>query len=225
MATPKEAPQAQEPRPVYNMGLGAEDVQLPRLRIIGKLAKLADADLHPHPSIEGRALAVPGDIAIGADAEDDESTIIGRPGPVKVYVIQVTSNYGTKFGGTEGGPWEEGDPDMPSDAQRQFNYLLYVPSESDTFPVKYTASSTAAREARGMNTKLVAAGLNGTPPYEFAWELTTKTNTSGTNSWPGPVFKLAQPDPAEVAKAKAMHDSIVGAPSAQLGSGEDDPQF
>ena len=225
MAERKTKPAEPEPTQVYNMGLGADDVQLSRLHVVNKLSKLADEEQFPHPTIDGRGIAKPGDLTIGASAEDEDSMIINRPGPVEVYVLQVTSNYGTKFGGTEGGPWEEGDPNMPSDAKRQFNYLLYVPSADENFPVKYTASSTAAREARGMNTKLVAAGLGGQAPYEFAWHIATKLNTSGENSWYGPTFKLAQPNPEHVAAAKVMHDSIVGPPRAALGAGDDEPTF
>lgn len=213
-----------EPAPI-NIGMGAEDVELNRLRIIGKLADMADAEKMPHPDDPDRALALVGDLAIGAGADDENSTIVKRPGPVRFYVLTFHPNYGTKYGGTEGGPWEEGDPDMPSDAKRQFNYLLYVPEHDKVFPVKYTASSSAAREAkRGMNTKLVTAALGGTPMYEFAWEMTTKTNHNAAgDTWPGPVFKLVQPNPEEVAAAKQMHDSIVGDPQGELESGE--PEF
>lgn len=211
MAARKAAVAEPEAAP-YDMGLTSEDVTLPRMRVVGKLAKLVEADI-----------AKAGDIAIGQNAEDEDSIIVPKPGGVRFYVLKMHANYACKFGGPQG-QWEEGDPEMPPEAKRQYNYTLYVPDHDTLLPVLYTTSGTAAREGRKINGVLLKHIVSGAP-YELCFEITTKTNTAGTNSWPGPVFNLAKPDPAEVEAAKAMHDSIVGSGRAQLEAGADAPGF
>lgn len=208
-AAPRKTAAPESPVP-YNMGLGSEDVSLPRLRIVGKLAKMIDL-----------GVAKSGDIAIGQGAEDDESMVVPKGESVRFYVLSITPNYACSYADVERDPalkgqWEQGDPDMPPQAKRQFNYLLFVPEFDSTFPVKYTASSTAAREARAINTKLTAYCLGGGAPYELCFEMSTKMNTAGQHSWPGPVFKLVESNDGEVQAAKAMHDSVVGPPRTQL---------
>jgi hypothetical protein len=195
----------EEPKP-YNLGLDSDDVQLPRLRVVGKLSKLVELDV-----------AKSGDLAIGSDAEDEGSQIIhalnGKE-TLRVYVLAIRSNYACGYAAVQkdpalAGSWEEGDPEMPREAKKQFHYTLFVPQHSDILPVVYTASGAAAGEARRrVNTRLGTEALVGNAPYEFAWDMSTKINTAGTNSWPGPVFALAEPDPDEVAKAKQMHDDM-----------------
>lgn len=201
MASRKEAV---EPTP-YDMGFGSEDVQLPRLRVVGKLSKLVELDV-----------AKSGNIAIGADAEDTESDIIdalnGKQ-PLRIYVLAMRANYACGFGAVQQNPqlagtWDEGDPSMPPEAKRQYNYTLFVPEHSTILPVVYTASSTAAREGRKVNSKLQVEALAGRAPYETCFEMSTKVNTAGNNSWPGPDFKLAEAKPEEVATAKRMHDEM-----------------
>lgn len=209
MPARKAAPE--EPAP-YQTGLSGEDFQMPRMRVVGNLSKLVPA-----------GIAKPGNIAIGADAEDAESVVVNALNgteSVRFYVLKVHPNYAAPFNGTPG-VWEEGDPDMPDDAQRQYNYTLHVPSISDVIPVIYTASSTAAGEAkRKINTRIGVDAVEGKPPYLRAFEMTTKINTRGQNSWPGPVIVLVEPVAAEVAVAKEMHDSVVGPPRQTIASGD-----
>lgn len=209
MPARKAAPE--EPTP-YQTGLSGKDFQMPRMRVVGRQAKLVEA-----------GVAKPGNIAIGADAEDAESVLfdaLNGKEPVRFYVLKVHPNYATKFGGTPG-VWEEGDPEMPDDAQRQYNYTMYVPAISDVIPVIYTASSTAAGEGkRKVNTRIGVDAVEGKPPYTRAFEMTTKINTRGQNSWPGPVIVLVEPVASEVAIAKEMHDSIVGPPRQSIGTGD-----
>lgn len=213
MAARKTAvPAEEQPAPVYNMGLDVRDMKMPRLRVVGRQAKAIDLNI-----------AKAGDLMIGQDAEDDESQIIhalnGKES-LRIYVLKIHPNYACKFGGPQG-QWEEGDPEMPADAKRQYNLTLFVPEHSAIMPVTYTGSGSAAGVVRGIATKLQVAGLGGVPPYETCWEMTTVINTGGTNSWPGPVFAKAEADAAEVAIAKGMHDGIVGSGQAQLASGDD----
>ncbi len=192
-----EAPVAAQP---YDMGFDAQDVTLPRMRVVGKQAKLVDLDI-----------ARPGAIAIGNGADDEDSLLFAdalKGEGVRFYVLAIRVNYACGFDGPKG-TWNEGDPEMPPDAKRQYNYTLYVPAFDNILPVLYTAGGTAAREARGINTKLAKHVMAGAP-YELCFEMTTRINTSGTNSWPGPVFKLVKPDEAEIALAKSMHDAVVG---------------
>lgn len=200
--------------PQYDTGLTAEDVTLDRLRVVGKLAKLVELDI-----------AKAGDIAIGAGAEDEESNIVYRKGDakgVRFYVLKIHPNYACGFNGPQG-QWEEGDPEMPPEAKRQYNYTLFVPEHDTVLPVLATFSGTAAREARKVN-KAIAVHCIAGAPYELCFELTTVIRVAGTNSWPGPVFALAEPDADEVAAAKAMHDQIVGPPRQQIAAG-DSPGF
>lgn len=200
---------------VYNLGMKLEDMKPPRLRVVGRLAKILNND----------ALDVkPGDLMIGADAEDEDSVFIralNAKDALRVHVLKVHANYGCKFGGPQG-QWEEGDPEMPPEAKRQYNLTLFVPAHDNGLPVIYTASGSAAGVVRKVITQLQVAGLGGQAPYEFAYDVSTVINTSGTNSWPGPVFARAEADPDDVAAAKVMHDQVVSVPVAQLASSTDD---
>lgn len=199
--TPVEAPDVTP----YDLGLGGEDVQLPRLRVVGKLSKLVELEV-----------AKSGDIAIGADAEDTESEIIqtlnGKES-IRLYVLNIHTNYACGYAASQSNPalagtWEEGDPSMPPEARRQYNYTMCIPAHSTILPVVYTASSTAAREGRKINTKLTTEAMAGKAPYETAFTMTTKINTGGNHSWPGPVFALAEPVADEVKVAARMHDDM-----------------
>lgn len=210
MAEPKQEVEA--PPAPYNLGLGARDIQPNRLRVVGKLSKLVELDI-----------AKPGDIAVGQDAEDPDSVVLynAKTGkePVRFYVLAIHANYACGFNGPPG-TWEEGDPEMPAEAKRQYNYTMFVPDYDELLPVVYTAGGTAAREARKLQTALARHCISGAP-YELAFQMTTKINTSGQNSWPGPVFAATEAVADEVEKARAMHDSIVGPPRPQLAAGED----
>lgn len=222
MAARKEA--IAEPVP-YNLGLGADDVALPRLRVCNKLTDLCDSEKVENPDGSGNPIARVGDIAIGMDSTDPDSMIVRKGEGLRVYVLDVHANYGTKFGGTEGGPWEEGDPEMPDDAMRQFNYRFFVPSLEQPFPVTYTASSTAAGAARNMNTQLATAGLAGTPPYEMCWEIGTVV-VNGKHTYAKPTFRRVEPTTAEVAAAKAMHDALgIGVQRTQIAPSSDEPSY
>lgn len=206
MATAKAPIAEPNPTPI-DLGLSPEDVQLPRLSVIGKLSKLIDT-----------GIVKPGDIAIGADSEDESSQVfnaLNGAEKVRLYVLRIHGNYACSFKDKEANPdlagtWEEGDEDMPPEAKRQFNYTFYVPEHSSVLPVKYTCSSTAAREGRKVNSKLQTEAIGGKQPYESCFEMSTKLYTGGKFSWPGPVFALAKPDPAEVLAAQQMHDMLYG---------------
>ena len=195
-----------EPEPV-NLGYSPEDVQLPRLSVIGKLSKLIDT-----------GLVKPGNIAIGADSEDEDSQVfdaLNGTEPVRLYVLNMHANYACSFKDKEADPdlnglWEEGDEDMPPEAKRQFNYTLFIPDHSTVLPVKYTCAATAAREGRKVNSKLATAAIGGKQTYESCFAMSTKIYTGGKFSWPGPVFSLAEAVPSEVAAAKNMHDLMFG---------------
>ncbi len=219
MATRRTKPEPEAPAAeAYDMGFAADDLTLPRLRVVGKDARLVEL-----------GVAKGGDIAIGADAEDEESTVYEAPGGVKFYVIAWRSNYACGFNGPKGS-WEDGDPEMPADAKKQYHYTLLCPDFDTILPVVHTANGSAAKVWRNVNTKLAKHSMAGAP-YEVAFELRSKMNTANIGgqqkSWPGPVISLAEADPAEVEIAKAMHDSIVGPGRRQLdaGSGSDAPTF
>jgi hypothetical protein len=212
MAARKTAVDTPDQPAAYNLGLSLEDMKMPRLRVVGRQAKAVELDI-----------AKAGDLMIGADAEDEESQIVkalNAKETLRVHILKIHANYACKFGGPQG-QWEEGDPEMPADAKRQYNLTLFVPDHSEILPVTYTASGSAAGVVRKVITKLQVAGLGGHPPYEFAYDVSTVINTSGTNSWPGPVFSLAEADADHVAAAQAMHDSVVAPPRAALASGDD----
>lgn len=204
--TPEAAP--------IDLGLGAEDVQLPRLSVIGKLSKLPDTlrDVRP------------GNIAIGMDAEDADSQVFDAMNgkePVRLYVLNIHANYACSFKDKEANPdlagiWEEGDMDMPPEAKRQFNYTLFVPSHSTILPVKYTASSTAAKEARKVNSKLQTEALGGRMPFETCFDMTTVMRSGGSFTWPGPAFALGKADAAEVTQAQQMYEMLYGPVRQQL---------
>lgn len=214
--TKPETDEATEAPASYDMGFSADDLTLPRMRVVGKDARLVELNV-----------AKGGDIAIGNDAEDEDSTVYEAPGGVKFYVITWRSNFACGFNGPKGS-WEEGDPEMPPDAKKQYHYTLFVPGFDTILPVLHTANGSAAKVWRSVNTALAKYSMQGAP-YEVAFELRTKTNTANINgqqkSWPGPVVVRAEADESEVAIAKGMHDSIVGPGRRQIESGGDAPTF
>ncbi len=196
----------------HHTGLDARDITLSRIRVVGKQADILDI----------RDDARPGMLMVGEDSTDEDATLVKAldgAGGIRFYVLKVHANYACGFNGPKG-QWEEGDPSMPPDAKRQYTYTLFCPDHDDTLPILYTAGGTAAREARKVNKKLAVAGISG-DPVELCFEISTTIRTGGTNSWPGPVFKLVESVPAEVAAAKAMRDTVVGPPRAQLTAGSD----
>lgn len=211
MATATRKDPIDTPEPAaYNMGLDLQDMKMPRLRVVGNQAKAFLA-----------GIAKPGDLMIGADAEDEDSQVVSALNAketLRIYVLKVHANYACKFGGPQG-QWEEGDADMPPEAKRQYNLTLFVPSHSTVLPVTYTAGGSAAGVVRKVNTRLQVEGLDGHPPYEIAYAISTVINTSGTNTWPGPVFARTEAVKSEVAAAKAMHDALVAPQRAAISAG------
>lgn len=197
----------------YNTGLGADDLALPRLRVVGK-----DADL------VGLGIAKPLDVAIGATSDDEDSTVYPSPGNVKFHVLTVRSNYACGFNGPKGS-WEEGDPEMPAEAKKQYHYVLCIPAHNAILPVLHTANGSAAKEWRKINTVIAQAGGAGRAPYEQAFELTTKMASATINgqqkTWPAPVLRRAEATPEDLAVAKEMHVSIVGDGRKQITTSTD----
>lgn len=214
----KPAAPVVEPDPV-DLGLGAEDVELPRLSVVSKQGKLFDA-----------GIAQPGNIAIGNGAKDDETAVydtMNGAHKLRIYVLNIHPNYACSWKDKEANPdlagtWEEGDADMPPEAKRQYNYILFIPEHSALLPVKYTASSSAAGECRRtVNSKLGREALVGKQPYETCFEMFTKMNT-GKYTWPGPAFALGEPDADELVAAQQMHDAMFG-PARQAITAGDKP--
>lgn len=208
-SAPQEEPAAEVQK--YDHGFTAEDLTLPRMRVVGKDADLVTA-----------GVAKPADIAIGNSSDDEESTVYPAPGGVKFFVLTWRANYACGFNGPKG-QWDEGDPEMPADAKKQYHYTLCVPGFDSILPVLYTANGTAAREFRKVNTALAQAGMSGKGPHEVAFELSSKMFSANINNqtktWPGPVIKRAQPTDEELQIAAAMYESIVGPGRAQIESG------
>lgn len=221
MATRKTAPETPEPEHT-SMGITSDDIQLDRLRVVNPLSDLFKNEI-----------AGSGDIAIGAGSDDEDSAITKKGSSIRVYVLKMHANYACSYKDSQEDPtlqgsWEEGDPSRPPAAKRQFNYVLCIPSHSKVMPVVYTASSSAAGEARRtVNRRLGLADLGGEPAHELAFELSTKPYRSGSNVWPGPQWKLAEPNAAELEIVRAMHKSVVGPPRQQLEAetGADAPGF
>lgn len=194
-------------------GLDSRDVTPSRIRVIGKQADI----------LEIIDTARPGMLMIGEDSTDEDAEIIPAldgKGGIRFYVLGVHANYACGFNGPKG-QWEEGDPSMPPDAKRQYTYTVYAPDHDTDMPLVYTAGGTAAKEARKVNKKLGRHELQGGDGIELCFEISTTIRTGGTNSWPGPVFKLVESTPDEVAAAKAMRAAVVRRPVAQLTAGTD----
>lgn len=188
----------------------AADLALPRLRIVGKDAQLVEL-----------GVAKPMDLAIGEDAEDEDSTIYPHPGSLRMHVITWRYNYGCGYGKQEG-QWDEGDPEMPACAKKQYHYTLFIPDYDRVMPVLYTASGGMAKVMRGVNTKIARNGMDR--PYEQAFELVTfmKTGNPGGNgqkSWPAGKIALIEANPDDVKIAQGLYEALVGSPRTQLSSG------
>ena len=93
MAAKRTAVKDEAPAPTgYNMGFDASDLTLPRLRVVGKDARLVELEV-----------AKAGDIAIGSDAEDQDSNVFPNPGNVTVYILgEPHVNYACGFNGPDG---------------------------------------------------------------------------------------------------------------------------
>lgn len=188
----------------------AADLALPRLRVVGKDAQLVNLNV-----------ASPGDLAIGADAEDEMSAVFPAPGGLRFYVVTWRMNNACGYD-EQDGVWEDGDPTMPPCAKRQYHYTLFIPQHDRMMPVLYTANGGAAKVWRGVNTAIARVGMD--KPYVQAFELTTKTCSGnpggkGQKSWPCPVVTLTEAVEDEVKIAEALYESLVGKPRTQLGSG------
>lgn len=197
----------------YDTGLDARDITFDRLSVVASLSKHA---------VAGRAR--PGDLSIGEGAEDEDATIIEKPGGLRFYILQIHANYACGFNGPKG-QWEENDPNMPPDARRQYNLVLYCPDHDTMLPVNYTASSTAAGIVRKtVNKRWGAYSITG-DPVELCFEITTGLKPHEKGPYPIPVFKLVESKPDEVAAAKAMRDLVIGgAQRKQLAAGDDDAE-
>lgn len=188
----------------------ASDLALSRLRIVGKDAQLV-----------GLGVAQPGDLAIGADAEDEDSTVYPAPGGLKFHIITWRSNFACGYGQQQG-QWDEGDTEMPPCAKKQYHYTLFIPQYDRIMPVIYTANGTAAKAMRQVNTAVARHGI--TRPFEQAFELNTfmasgNPGGNGIKTWPAPKIKLVEADPEDVKLAEGLYNSMVGQAPAQLGSG------
>lgn len=214
MATRKQpvTPEPDEtpgPQP-YDTGLTALDITFDRVSVVGNQARHVAA-----------RRAAPGDIAIGESAEDEDATIIEKPAGLRFYILDIHANYACGFNGPKG-QWEEGDPNMPPDARRQYNFTWYCPDYSTTLPVVYTASSSAAGIVRkSINKRYGAHSLTG-DPAELCFEITTDLKPHEKGPYPVPVFKLVESKPDEAAAAKAMRDLVIGgAQRKQIEAGDD----
>lgn len=192
-------------------GLGASDMALPRMRVVGK-----DADL------VGLGVAKPLDIAIGASSDDEDSTVYDGTEGLRFCILDVRFNYACGFNGPKG-VWEEGDPEMPAEAKKQYHYTLCIPEHDDFLPVLYTANGSAAKELRKANTAYMQGLAQGKHPTDIVFSLTTKmasaTINGQTKTWPAPVIKRAQFSDDEKATASAMYDAVMGG-RKQIESGD-----
>ncbi len=208
---------AVEPEPVedaqpYDTGLDARDISFSRLTVVGNQARHVVA-----------RRAHPGDLAIGDSAEDEDAIIVEAPGGIRFYILQIRANYACGFDGPKG-QWEEGDPNMPPDARRQYNLTLYCPDHDTSLPVVYTAGGTAAGIVRrGLNKKYAVTSITG-DPVGLCFEVTTELKPHDKGPYPVPVFKLVESKPNEVAAAKAMRDLVIGSASRQQITAGDDAE-
>lgn len=216
--TPVEDVVDHTPAPQQHNGMefDAEDLALPRMRVVGK-----DADL------VNLGIAQPCDVAIGAGADDPDSTVYPAPGNVTFMVLAFRSNYTDKFGG-EKGSWQAGDPAMPDTAKKTYHYTLCVPDFDTVLPVTYTAGGGAAAMFRRINTLLAKhTALGGGLPYELGFTLSTEMK-SGTiaggakKSWPAPVLGRVELTAEQLVVGAALYETVCGAPRTQLESGDND---
>jgi hypothetical protein len=214
-ATPRRTPVEPEVEPAqsYAMGFGSDELALPRLRVVGKDSDMANA-----------GIAKSGDIAIGDSKDDADATVFGPNDGVKFVVLDYRVNYACGFNGPKGS-WEEGDPEMPAEAKKQYHYTLCVPGFDTILPVLYTAGGSAAKTLRAVNTKLAkhttpAPHGKGQPPYTLGFAMTTKIFSAQINgqtkTWPGPVIGLAALTDEEIEVAKALYETVVGPGRKQL---------
>jgi hypothetical protein len=206
------------PEQNHSMGFSSSDLALPRMRVVGKDARLVEL-----------GIAKPCDIAIGADAEDPDSEVYPSPGNVTFMVLACHINLAMPYGKGEGS-WDLGDPSAPDGAKKQYHYTLCVPDYDGILPVKFTASGGAAGKFRRINTliaKHTEPSLGNRPPYELGFTLSTFMD-SGTidgnkKSWPAPVLGRTELTDEQLKIGAAMYESVVGTGRAQLtaGSGND----
>lgn len=205
------------PSQQYNgMVFEADDLALPRMRVVGK-----DADL------VNLGIAEPCDIAIGAGADDPDSTVYAAPGNVTFMVLAFYTNYTDKFGG-EKGSWQAGDPAMPETAKKTYHYTLCVPDYDTILPVMYTAGGGAAATwRRGIHNLLAKQQMAGKPPYELGFTLSTEMK-SGTiaggakKSWPAGVLGRVELTAEQLKIGAALYETVCGAPRTQIESGDND---
>lgn len=213
MATRKAAatPEAPKYDGKYNIAITADDVSLPRMRIVQ-----TSGDHFKARRFEE------GDIVIGAASDDVNAEKVGdSENGVVFHVLDMVKK---KSGEDEAGNYRSynlGDPETPAGAKDSYEYTLCIPEFDTMMPVLYTFGGSAARIGEGINTAL-AKHQQSAAPYELAFKMTTAVKQRDRNTWAAPVVIAVQVDPTSIIAAASMADQLAGPSAKQLEASTDD---
>lgn len=194
----------------HNIAITADDVALPRMRIVQ-----TSGDHFKARRFEE------GDIVIGTSSDDVGAVKVG--GEDEGVIFHVLDMVKKKSGEDEAGnyrSWNLGDPETPAGAKDSYEFTLCIPEFDTMMPVLYTFGGSSARIGEGINSAL-ARHQQTAAPYELAFKMTTQKKQRDRNSWAAPVV-LAQPaNQASIEVAASMADQLAG-PAQQMIESETD---
>jgi hypothetical protein len=212
-----------EPYTGYSVGLEAEDVARPRMRIVSSQGDYQKM----RPKMFGE-----GDLVIGIASDDPEADLVyesGSDSPGVLFHVLAMNKHLTSDKDAQGKPqkfqrYDIGDPDAPPNAKTVYEYTLCLP-EYDTFlPVMFAFSPGSARVAQGINSALLRHQQSGAP-WELAFRLTTARKQRDSYVWDAPVVVAVEPEPKHLETANAMGALVVSAQKALPAAVEEPSSF
>lgn len=186
--------------------LTAADVAFPRVFLGQALS----------PAVQDQAARV-GDLYLANDGTDlDVNVIAGPDEGVTIYLLAKPTKYLERRDDAPGGfgRWAIDNPDAPAPGRETGVYTVYeyavaIPGAEDDLPVRLTLKRSGVPAARKLNTALLRAG-NSTPPYELAFELSSKEsfNAESSSKYRSYTVKATEGTAEGREVAKALYDVI-----------------
>lgn len=164
-----------------------------------------------------------GDIYAAPSADDGDPTLLWKwsedtedPG-VLIHVIQLTKRLSVQDGSGSLQLFDFGDPEAPADANVTYNYVLVCPELDQDIPYRMTLTRSGSKAARNMNTTMIRAA-HTTPSYGLAFRLTSKIIKGGKGTYAEATVKSVEAEPANVAVAEKLFQSISQSQASQPAS-------
>ncbi len=192
----------------HTIALQAEDIALPRLRIVSNQSDHFKSKRFNE-----------GDIVVGISSDDPDAERLYEFGSDDEGVVFHVLNMSTHLSGENSAGqlsrWSIGDPEAPSSARVAYEYQLCVPAYDALLPVTYTFSAGSAQVAKGINSALLRHQQSG-PPWELCFRMTTAMKKRDRYTWAAPIVTAIQADQAALDVAEAMGQQLTSATTRQI---------